>query len=158
MDKIDLNSISKKLHSNEWNESKQQWTCDERHLRIMERFFLRMAQLYPHKFISAEGEHIKNGEYTNNFKRWCGELGHFTDKQWKRAYRRIEDDKTKAAHAGKDLWPPSSIDVVAYASPPLFTKMYKSFDRSTAVEDITKKEKRLELGISECDKLLKLFD
>ena len=117
-----------------------------------------MAQLYPHKFISAEGEHIKDGEYTNNFKRYCKELSHFTDKHWQRSYKRIEGDKKRAAQEGRDLWPPASIDVVAYAEPPMCSKMYKSFDRSTALEDITKKEERIELGISECDKLLKLFD
>jgi len=59
---------------------------------------------------------------------------------------------------GKESWPPSSIAVVAYAEPPMCSQMYKAFDRSTALEDITTKEKRLELGVSECDKLLKLFD
>ena len=118
-----------------------------------------MTQLYQHKWVSTEGDHLnEKDEYSDNFKRWCGELSHFTDKHWQRSYKRIEGDIKEAARMGDDIWPPSSVAVVAYADPPMCSKMYKPFDRSTALEDITAKEKRLELGMSECDKLLKLFD
>jgi len=108
--------------------------------------------------VSTEGDQIKDGIHTNNFLRWCGELSHFTDKDWTRAYKRIEGDIKEAARMGEDIWPPSSVAVVAYAEPPMYSKMYKSFARTTAVEDITKKEKRKELGQVECKKLLDMFD
>jgi len=117
-----------------------------------------MIQLFQHKWVSTEGDQIKDGIHTNNFLRWCGELSHFTDKDWTRAYKRIEGDIKEAARMGEDIWPPSSVAVVAYAEPPICSQMYKSFDRSTALEDITKKEERIELGKAECEKLLNLFD
>jgi len=117
-----------------------------------------MAQLYPHKFTSAEGEHIKNGEHTNNFKRWCSELEHFTGKHWKRAYRRIEGDIKDAAKMGEDIWPPCSVAVVAYAEPPICSQMYKPFDRAIGIEDKTAKEKRKKKGVEECAGMLSMFD
>ena len=114
-----------------------------------------MIQLYQHKWVSTEGKSIKDGEYTNNFKRWCEELSHFTDKHWKRSYNRIEGDIKKTAQMGIDVWPPSSVAVIAYSK---CSAMYKSFDRSRAVEDLTEKEKRNELGKAECKKILDMFD
>ena len=38
------------------------------------------------------------------------------------------------------------------------TAAYKYFDRSTAIEDLTTKQKRKENGQKECSKLLELFD
>jgi hypothetical protein len=114
--------------------------------------------MYPHKFISAEGEHIKNGEYTNNFKRWCDELGHFTDQHWKRSYGRIEGDIKAAAKMGEDIWPPSSVAVIAYSEPPICAKMYKPFDRARGIEDQTAKAHRKEVGAKECGDILSTFD
>lgn len=118
-----------------------------------------MTQLFQHKWVSTEGDHLnEKDEYTNNFKRWAEELKNFNDKDWSRAYQRIEHDIKEAARMGDDIWPPSSIAVVAYAEPPICSQMYKAFDRTTALEDITAKEKRIELGKAECEKLLNLFD
>jgi len=118
-----------------------------------------MTQLYQHKWVSTEGDYLnEKDEYTENFKRWCGELGHFTDKHWQRSYKRIEGDIKEAARMGDDIWPPSSVAVVAYGEPPICSQMYKSFDRATALEDITAKEKRIELGCRESAKLLAMFD
>lgn len=118
-----------------------------------------MTQLYQHKWVSTEGDHLnEKNYYTENFKRWCGELSHFTDKHWKRSYNRIEGDIKEAARMGEDIWPPSSVAVVAYSEPAICSKMYKNFDREKAIEDISAKEKRKELGIAECQKLLRLFD
>ena len=125
----------------------------------MTKFWVRMSQLFTHKFLSAEGEHIDNqGEYSSNFKRWCEELKKFTDKDWTKAYKRIEDDIKAAAHEGKDLWPPSSLAVIAYAEPVIASQMYKAFDRSAAVEDLTAKEERYRRGQEESSKLLSMFD
>ena len=117
-----------------------------------------MTQLYPHKFIAAEGKHIEDGEYNDNFKRWTNELAHFDNKAWKRAYTRIESDIKKAAHEGKDCWPPSSLAVIAYSEPPICSQMYKAFDQSTALEDQTAKEERFKKGQEESTKLLSMFD
>ena len=118
-----------------------------------------MSQLFTHKFTTAEGEHIDGqNEYTSNFKRWCEELKHFDDKDWTRAYKRIEDDIKTAAHEGKDIWPPSSLAVIAYAEPPICSQMYKPFDRATALEDQTAKDARFALGQKESSKLLSMFD
>jgi hypothetical protein len=97
-------------------------------------------------------------EYTDNFKRWCDELKHFSDKEWKRSYNRIEHDISAAAKIGDDIWPPSSVAVLAYSEPPMRSKMYKTFGRATALEDITKKEQRKELGKVECGNILSMFD
>jgi hypothetical protein len=119
---------------------------------------VRMTQLYPHKFIAAEGKHIEDGEYNDNFKRWTNELAHFDGKAWKRAYTRIESDIKKASHDGKDCWPPSSLAVIAYSEPGIGERSFKAFDRATAVEDLTKKEERYETGKEQCKGLLSLFD
>jgi len=116
-----------------------------------------MTRQYGHKWTIQGG--IYDGQrLSENFLVWCEDLQHFGDTEWDRAFKRIQGDLKENAKMGKESWPPSSIAVVAYAEPPMCSQMYKAFDRSTALEDITTKEKRLELGVSECDKLLKLFD
>jgi len=60
-----------------------------------------MAQLYPLKFIAAQGAHIENGQYTENFKGWTNELAHFDAKAWRRAYTRIEHDIKKDAQEAR---------------------------------------------------------
>jgi hypothetical protein len=117
-----------------------------------------MAQLYPLKFIAAQGAHIENGQYTENFKGWTNELAHFDAKAWRRAYTRIKHDIKKAAQEGKESWPPSSLAIVAYAETGIGERSFKAFDRATAVEDITKKDERYEAGKEQCKSLLSLFD
>mgnify|MGYP003646112776 CR=1 FL=1 len=118
-----------------------------------------MILLYRHQFTSTEGLVFDEEEnYNNNFLRWCKELEHFTGKDWSRAYKRIESDVKEAARMGKDIWPPSSLAVVAYSEPPICSQMYKAFDRSTAVEDLTAKEERYRRGQEESSKLLSMFD
>ena len=116
-----------------------------------------MAQLYPIKFIAAQGKHIDNGEYTENFKGWTNELAHFDTKAWRRAYTRIEHDIKKAAQDGVESWPPSSLAVVAYAEPGIGERSFKAFDRTYAIEDLTKKEERFETGKKQCEDLLSFW-
>jgi hypothetical protein len=125
----------------------------------MKRFWVRMTQLYPHKFTTTEGDYInEKNQYAENFKRWTNELAHFDAKAWKKAYTRIEADIKKAAHEGKDCWPPCSLAVIAYAEPGIGEQSFKDFDRATAVEDLTKKEERYKTGKEQCKSLLSLFD
>ena len=116
-----------------------------------------MGQLYQHKWLSSAGVHIDDDGYTDTFNRWCKELEHFTSGDWKRAYNRIEGDIKHAAKMGEQIWPPSSLEVIAFAEPPCGSAMYKDFDRSTAVEDLTKKEERHELGKHQWSNLLDMF-
>ena len=118
-----------------------------------------MTQLFQHKWVSTEGDHLnEKEEYTENFKRWCEELKHFNDAEWKRAYKRIEHDISMAAKMGDDIWPPSSVAVIAYSEPPMCSKMYRAFDRSRGIEDQTAKAKRKEVGAEQCSKLLGIFE
>ena len=125
----------------------------------MERFWNQMILLYRHKFTSTEGLLFDEEEnYNNNFLRWCKELEHFDNKDWSRAFKRIQSDVKEAARMGQDIWPPSSLAVVAYAEPPICSQMYKTFDRATALEDQTAKDARFALGQKESSKLLSMFD
>lgn len=153
---IDLEQMQKRLLSKSVQGSQEKWQPDSRHLEIMERFWNRMTQLYQHKWKNTAGVHLDENGYTETFQRWCKELGHFTDKDWKRAYNRIESDIKHAAKLGENIWPPSTLEVIAYAEP--LPGMYKSFDRSTAIEDKTTKEKLREMGKEQCSKLLNMFD
>lgn len=128
----------------------------------MERFWLRMTQLFQHKWTSTEGDCLDAGRHTDTFLRWCKELEHFTVEDWKRAYKRIEGDIKQAARIGDDLWPPCSLDVVTYAEPVIGSKMYKSFveydGKPKAIEDTTAREKRFAKGREECAKILGMWD
>ena len=116
-------------------------------------FWMRMIQLFPHKFITAEGDYKDfHGNYTGNFLRWCEELKGFTDKHWQRAYHRIEDSIKTGAKNGVEAWPPVSVAVVAYAEPVINSRMYRQLPPAQ-LEDLTTKEKRKQTGLSELAKL-----
>lgn len=118
-----------------------------------------MTQLFQHKWESTAGAAIDDDGYTETFMRWCKELEGFTTEDWKRAYTRVESDIKAAAKMGKEIWPPSTLDVIAYAEHnPTGSAMYKPFDRSTALEDKTAREKRRELGKEQCSNLLNMWD
>ena len=121
-------------------------------------FWMRMIQLFPHKFITAEGDYKDyHGNYTGNFLRWCDELKGFTDKHWERAYNKIEDNIKTGAKTGNDAWPPVSVAVVGLAESVINSKMYRELP-NVELEDLTAKEKRKEVGLSELAKLKGLFD
>jgi len=117
-----------------------------------------MTEQYHHKWSSREGEISDGQDFSKNFLRWCNELQNFTGDDWRKVYKRISDDIKKAAQHGKDSWPPSSLEVVAYTESIIAAAMYMPFDQSAAVEDITAKEKRFETGSKECKNILSLFD
>ena len=118
-----------------------------------------MTQLFQHKWVSTEGDHLnEGGQYAENFIRWAEELKGFDDDCWKRAYKRIEYDIRDAAKMGEDIWPPSSVAVLAYAEPPICSQMYKTFDRAKGIEDQTAKAHRKEVGAKECGNILSMFD
>ena len=119
-----------------------------------------MTRQYGHKW-SIQGGVYDGQQLSKNFVVWCEDLQHFGEKQWTRVFKRIEHDIQEAARMGKESWPPSPVAVVEYAADSAGEegwRMYKSFDRATALEDITAKEKRIETGKVECEKILKLFD
>lgn len=110
--------------------------------------------MFQHKWLTENGE---NATLQNPvFARWCQELKHFTPKEWGRAYARIESDVKQAARQGDDLWPPSSVAVIAYSEPPVNSGMYRRF-KPLGIEDKTAKEKRKELGRKEISKIKALL-
>jgi len=118
-----------------------------------------MTRQYGHKW-SIQGGVYDGQQLSKNFVVWCEDLQHFGEKQWNRVFKRIEHDIKEAARMGKESWPPSPVAVVEYAADNTDEegwKMYKAFDRSTAVEDLKKKEERHELGKHQCSNLLDMF-
>lgn len=116
-----------------------------------------MTRQFGHKW-TIQGGIYDGSSLSGNFLSWCEDLQHFGDAEWERAFNRIQGDLKENAKMGEESWPPSSIAVVAYGEPPMCSKMYKPFDRSTGIEDQTAKKSRKEVGARECKSLLSIFD
>ena len=117
-----------------------------------------MTKQYRHQWTSSEGGVYEGDNLSENFLSWCEELQDFGDKEWGRVFERIKGDIKDAAKTGEDIWPPSSVAVLAYAEPPMCSQMYKTFDRAKGIEDQTAKAHRKEVGAKECGNILSMFD
>ena len=120
-----------------------------------------MNQLYGKQWEDREGaifDYHKN--FTNNFLFWCRKTESLTEKQWKHGIKTLENDCRIAEREGeaKYLKPPNYAVFVEKCQLPFNSKMYQDFPRSQLIEDQTAKDKRREMGIQECGKLLAMFD
>ena len=123
----------------------------------MSQFWAWMTRQFKHKWSSSEGDIYDGENLADNFTQWCQELNYFGDKEWSRVFERIQADIMNAAKMGDDIWPPSSIAVVAYAEPAINSKMYRELP-DIGIEDLTAKEKRKQTGLSELEKLKALIN
>ena len=153
---IDLDKIQSKLQSRKPKAMETGYEPQLQHTEKMAEFWEWMTREFGHKW-NFQGGVFDGPKLAKNFMVWCEKLQHFTEREWDRVFKRIEGDIKEYAKLGKTLFPPSPTEVVAYAESPVGAGMYKDFDRSTAVEDLTKKEERHELGKQQCSNLLDMF-
>jgi hypothetical protein len=119
-----------------------------------------MAQLYRHKWRSSEGDIFdERDEFTSGFLLWCRKTEGLSDAEWRRGFDLLESDLRDAEREGRaEPWPPSYAVFVEKCRPGVSLSLYKSFDRSVAIEDLGAKAKRYESGAKHCESLLGLFD
>lgn len=119
----------------------------------------RMGQLFGHKWSSQEGEITDPaGKFNPRFLLWCLKTAHLTDEDWARGFREVEFRVREAARMGDEIWAPSYAAFLGYCEKPVGAPAHRYFDRSAALEDKTAKERRRQLGLENCSKLLGMFD
>lgn len=130
-----------------------------RQRKLVTAMWERMSQIFGHKWASQEGEiREANGQYASRFLLWCRKTAHLTDEQWARGFRTLEQRVREAGRQGDVIWPPSYAAFLGFCEEAPKARGHRYFDRSTALEDKTERERRIEIGRRECKSILSMFD
>lgn len=122
-----------------------------------------MADLFSSK-AAAKGLIIYFDEqkkiYSETFDLWCRKLDGLTVDDFKRGMEGLEAKAEESYRLGEEMWPPSYAEFRALAFPKTDRDAiaHKPFERAGLPEPKEYRTKRYEQGISECQKLLAMFD
>lgn len=156
MDKIDLQAVAN-LSQNDHQDSQPRYSPSLRQKKLINALWVRMGQLYGHKWSSQEGPAtMENGAYSTAFILWCRKTEGLTDEAWQRGFNQIEFLVKEAARQGEEAWPPSYAGFIGYCERAHGELAHKYFPQ-LGLEDKTKRERDLEIRKSELKKIQDLL-
>lgn len=127
-----------------------------------------MTQLFSYKWEKAQGKAMiqSNGSqpvYSDNFKLWMKKTENLSNRQWKRAFDKLEARVEKDAAQGKESWAPSYPKFVGLASENMCpdgknSEAYRIVPpKERLLEDITQKDHKHEVGQNALNAMKDLF-
>lgn len=166
-----LDSLKASL-TNKNDKLKASWrdTLNPATVRLVALLFTRMGVLFSDKcrlkglsiYLSDYDEDM--GNVSEQFILWCQKLEGLNEEDFKRGMTNMESRQARIYAEGGEMWPPSYSEFMGLcqdvSKPEIahYSAAYKDFDKSTAIEDKTAKEKRKEIGRKELSALLADFD
>lgn len=139
-------------------ENPKRYSPTSRDVKLVTALWQRMRQLFGHKWTSQAGPaKLANGRYSPEFLLWCRKLHRLSDADYQRGFYMLEHRVREAAMLGEEEWPPSYAGFLGLCERHHEAVAHKPFRRDRALEDHAAKERRRQLGMEQCGKLLDML-